>query len=413
LAGFSQEAGLPAELPTTPDLKGHEISFVFNTLFFLLSGFVALLMVVGFTMLEAGAVKQEHLGAVLLKNLGGFAACSIVFYLFGYHMLYSGTEGGWHGSFKMWQPEAASTITPENFPNLFASGSDWFFQMVLASLPALIVSGILAVRIKPLAYLTFSVLLAGLIYPTAASWLWGGGWLSTTGFSDFAGATLIHSLAGWCALSATILLGARKGRFEAMKKVRPHRNIGYIAFGTLLIWIGWLGYSGGSLLAMDSAADAADVSNIIVNTHLAACGGLVTAYLIHLLVYRKHYHTAVVLSGAIGGLVSISAEPLLPSPSMALLIGSIGGVVVIMLSELLRTLKIDDVTGGIPAHLGCGIWGTLAVPLSNGDAKLIDQVIGMMSVAGYAISISLVLWLIIGFSLGLRIKNEHELIFYS
>ncbi len=409
---FADAAALPPELPLAADGKSTEIQFIFNTLLFLFSGITALMVVVGFTLLEAGSVKQQHLSAALMKNLLGYALCGIAFYAVGYHLLFTGVEGGWHGTFMPWKPEDASTVASENFVFRYAASSEWFFQMVLASFTVLIVSGVLAVRVRLEAYLIFCALLAGVIYPVANSWVWGGGWLAALNYFDFAGASVIHTLAGWCALTATLIIGPRKGRFEAANKPRPHRNLGFLALGTMLLWIGFLGYTGGSQLVFGSAADAADVSNIIVNTNLAACGGLLTAWLLHHVFYR-HKNSALVLSGAIGGLVSIAAEPLVPPPYMALLIGAVGGGVVILFSELLRVLRIDDVTGGLPVHLGCGIWGTLAVSFTNPAATFLDQLIGLVAISLFAAFVSAIIWMVLAFTLGIRITDEAQLARYS
>ncbi len=282
--------------------------------------------------------------------------------------------------------------------------------MVFVATAASIVSGTLAERIKLWGFLAFVVILTGLIYPIQGSWQWGGGWLSEAGFSDFAGSTLVHSVGGWAALVGAIMLGARAGKYSADGRVNPIQgsSMPLATLGTFILWLGWFGFNGGSQLALGSAIDAASVANIFVNTNMAAAAGVVAAMVATQVLYGK-VDLTMALNGAIGGLVSITAEPLTPSIPMAMLIGAIGGVLVVVSVPLLDKLKIDDVVGAIPAHLVCGIWGTMAVPLTNTGTSFGTQALGVVSIGAFAVIASLIGWTIIKYTIGIRVSEEEEL----
>ena len=274
---------------------------------------------------------------------------------------------------------------------------------------ASIVSGTLAERIKLWPFLAFTVILTGFIYPIAGSWQWGAGWLSVMGFSDFAGSTLVHSVGGWAALAGALLLGARKGRFTADGRgvAMPGSSIPLATLGTFILWLGWFGFNGASQLAMGTINDVSDVSRIFANTNLAAAGGVV-ATLILLQVIYKRVDVTMVLNGALAGLVSITAEPLQPSPLSAILIGAVGGVIVVFAVPLLDKLKIDDVVGAIPVHLLAGIWGTMAVPLTNAETSFSVQLIGVLAYGVFTFVVSLVVWAILKAVMGIRVSEEEE-----
>ena len=281
--------------------------------------------------------------------------------------------------------------------------------MVFVATAASIVSGTLAERVRVWPFLLFTAVLTGIIYPITGSWQWGGGWLSELGFSDFAGSTLVHSVGGWAALAGAILLGARAGKFGPRGEVHPMlgSSLPLATLGTLILWLGWFGFNGGSQLALGSAADAVAIANIYVNTNLAAAGGVVAAMALTQIMYRK-IDLTMVLNGAIAGLVSITAEPLAPSPGLAILIGAVGGVLVVLAVPLLYKLQIDDVVGAVPAHLVAGIWGTIAVPISNPDTAFCTQLIGIVAVGAFTFVASLIVWSILKATVGIRITDEDE-----
>ncbi len=382
-----------------------EVGFIFNTFLFLVCGFLVMFMAAGFAMLESGMVTSKSVSVICAKNIGLFSIAGIMFWMVGYNLAYGIPEGGYIGSFTPWS-DASSVDTG------YADGSDWYFQMVFCATTVSIVSGTLAERIKLWPFFLFAAILSGIIYPIVMGWQWGGGWLAAAGFSDFAGSTLVHSTGGAAALAGAILLGARTGRFDksgAAKPMKPFAasSVPLVTVGVFILWLGWFGFNGGSQLAMGTFDDAVAVSNIFINTNLAACGGVLAAGAVTRLMAGK---TDVIqmLNGAIGGLVAITAEPLMPSPLAAILIGAIGGLIVVFGTKLLFSLKIDDVVGAIPAHLFAGVWGTLAVPLTNGDASFGAQLLGVISINAFVFIVSLVVWGIMKGTMGIRLSKEAE-----
>jgi ammonium transporter, Amt family len=275
---------------------------------------------------------------------------------------------------------------------------------------ASIVSGALAERIKLWPFLIFVIILTSIIYPLQASWKWGGGFLDGMGFLDFAGSTVVHSVGGWAALAGALILGPRLGKYGKDGKINPMpgSNLALATLGTFILWLGWFGFNGGSQLAMGSIGDVADVSRIFANTNAAAAGGSIVALILTQVLYKKPDLT-MVLNGALAGLVSITAEPLTPSLGMATIIGGIGGVIVVFGVPFLDKLKIDDVVGAIPVHLFAGIWGTIAVVLTNGDASFGTQIISIVIVGVFAFVTSAVVWMILKGVMGLRVDEEAEL----
>ena len=301
--------------PAAAAVEG-ETAFVFNTLLFLLMGFLVMWMAAGFAMLESGMVRSKNVATICLKNIVLYSIAGITFYLIGYNLMYTVDTGGYLGSISIWSADDTAFLseTPDfGEGDTYASKSDWFFQMVFVATAASIVSGTLAERIKLWSFLAFVVILTAIIYPIQGSWQWGGGWLAEAGFSDFAGSTLVHSVGGWAALIGALFLGARKGRFtsDGTSTPMPGSSMALATLGTFVLWLGWFGFNGGSQLALGSAANAIDISAIFVNTNMAAAGGVVAAMVFTQLVFGK-VDLTIVLNGAIGGLVSITAEPLTP-----------------------------------------------------------------------------------------------------
>jgi len=388
-----------------------ETQFIFNTLSFLVHGFLVMWMAAGFAMLEAGLVRKRSVGTQLLKNIAIYSVAGILFYLIGYNLMYDGVDGGFFGSFSIWSADDSAALAEQSaeLAGGYAASSDWFFQMVFVATAASIVSGTLAERVRVWPFLLFTAVLTGILYPITGSWQWGGGWLSELGFSDFAGSTLVHSVGGWAALAGAILLGARKGKFGPGGQVYPMlgSSLPLATLGTFILWLGWFGFNGGSQLAMGSAADAVAIANIYVNTNLAAAGGVVASMALTQLMYKK-IDLTMVLNGAIAGLVAITAEPLAPSPGLAIVIGAVGGVLAVFAVPLLYKLRIDDVVGAIPAHLVAGIWGTIAVPISNPDTSFSMQLIGIVAIGAFTFIASLVIWSILKGTVGIRITDEDE-----
>jgi Amt family ammonium transporter len=386
-----------------------EVAFIFNSLLFLIGGFLVMFMAAGFAMLEAGMVRKKSVGTQCLKNISLYSIAGLMYYIIGYNLMYSGVDGGYLGSFAMFSWEADAVVEAGDFSNGYAAASDWFFQMVFVATAASIVSGTLAERIKIWPFLAFVVVLTAIIYPIAGSWQWGGGWLSEMGFSDFAGSTIVHSVGGWAALAGALLLGPRRGKYGRDGVVNPMvaSSLPLVTLGTFILWLGWFGFNGASQLAMGSGADVAAIARIFANTNLAAAGGVVAAMIVCQLIYKK-IDLTLVLNGAIGGLVAITAEPLAPGGITAMLIGGVGGVLVVLTVPLLDKFKIDDVVGAIPAHLVCGIFGTMIVPLTNADASYGMQLVGVLAYGAFTFVASLVVWGILKSTVGIRIDQEDE-----
>ncbi len=382
-----------------------EVQAIFNSLLFLMCGFMVMFMAAGFAMLESGMVTSKSVSVICAKNIGLYSIAGIMFWLFGYNLAYGIPEGGYIGTFTPWS-DASSVETG------YADGSDWYFQMVFCATTVSICSGAMAERVKLWPFFLFAAILAGIIYPIVMGWQWGGGWLAELGFSDFAGSTLVHSTGGAAALAGIMLLGSRAGRFDSKGEARAMKpfaasSIPLVTIGVFILWLGWFGFNGGSQLAIGTFDDAVAVSGIFINTNLAACGGVMAAAIITRLMYGK---TDVVqmLNGAIGGLVAVTAEPLAPTPLAAIFIGAIGGLIVVFGTKLLFSFKLDDVVGAIPAHMFAGIWGTLAVPLTNTDANFSAQIIGVLSINIFVFVVSYIVFSIMKATFGIRLSKEAE-----
>jgi len=382
-----------------------EVQYIFNTLLFLISGVLVMWMAAGFAMLESGLVTSKSVSAICAKNIGLYSIAGLMFWVVGYNLAYGIPEGGYIGSFTAWS-DASSIDTG------YSDGSDWFFQMVFCATTVSIVSGTLAERIKIWPFFLFAAILTGFIYPIEMGWQWGGGWLSAIGFSDFAGSTLVHAAGGAAALAGAIVLGPRIGRFGAKGEVKPLEpfaasSVPLATLGVFILWMGWFGFNGGSQLAAGTLEDITSVATIFINTNIAAAGGVMTAAILSRLIGGKT-DVILMLNGAIAGLVAITAEPLAPSPLLAIVIGSIGGAIMFFSTKLLFSLKIDDVVGAIPAHFFAGIWGTLAVPMSNSDTNFSSQFIGVLAVTIFVFIVSLIVWKILAATTGIRISKDAE-----
>ena len=383
-----------------------EVSFIFNTLLFLICGFLVFFMAAGFAMLESGMVTSKSVSVICAKNIGLISISGVMFWMFGYNLAYGIPEGGYIGNFIPWS-DSSSVETG------YSDGSDWYFQMVFCATTVSIVSGAMAERIKLWPFFLFAAILSGIIYPIVMGWQWGGGWLASIGFSDFAGSTLVHSTGGAAALAGAIIIGPRLGRFTKSGAPAPLKpfaasSIPLVTLGVFVLWLGWFGFNGGSQLAMGTADDAIAVSTIFINTFLAGAGGVIAAAIVTRLNFGK---TDVVqmLNGCIGGLVAITAEPLMPTPFAAILIGAVGGVIVVYGTKLLFSLKIDDVVGAVPAHLFAGIWGTLIVPATNADTSFSTQLIGVLAVNIFVFIVAYIIWSIMKSTVGLRLSKEGEI----
>ena len=408
LVGLSQ----PAFAQEVPE---HGI-FILNSLLFLVGGFLVMFMACGFCMLEAGLVRSKNTSTQLTKNVALFSIAAIGYYLIGYNLMYPLGDWAADGVFSALFP-AIAVLEPVGVDasgaddlGYASTASDYFFQLMFCAATASIVSGTVAERIKLWPFLLFTFILTAFIYPLQASWKWGGGFLDAMGFLDFAGSTVVHSVGGWAALAGAIVLGARIGKYKDGRVIpMPGANLPLATLGTFILWLGWFGFNGGSQLAMGTIGDVADVSRIFANTNAAAAGGSLVALVLTQLLYKKADLT-MVLNGALAGLVSITAEPLTPTLGQATLIGGFGGVIVVFVVPLLDKLKIDDVVGAIPVHLVAGIWGTIAVAITNTDASLSTQLVGIAIVGAFTFVISFIVWKIIDMIMGIRVSEEAEII---
>ena len=400
--------------PAAPSAGAADTAYIFNTLLFLVTGFLVMFMSAGFAMLEAGLVRSKNAAMQCLKNVALYSISGIMFWVVGYNLMYLNVDtanniqalANYMGTFSMKViPDPASDAGD------YAAASDWFFQMVFCATTASIVSGTIAERMRLWPFLIFTVFLTGFLYPITGSWEWGAGWLDDMGFSDFAGSTLVHSVGGWAALSGALVVGARAGKYGTGGAIHPMpgSSIPLATLGTLILWLGWFGFNGGSQLALGTITDASSVARIFVNTNTAAASGVIVCILLTQIFYRK-VDVTMALNGALAGLVSITAEPLTPTMAQAAMIGGIGGVLVVVFVPLLDKMRIDDVVGAIPVHLVCGIWGTLIVPLSNTDATYYTQLVGIGAIGATAFVSSLIVWLILAAVVGLRATPEEEAI---
>ena len=395
---------------------GAEAQFVANTFSFLIWGALVMWMCAGFTMLEAGSVRTKNASVICMKNIGLYSIAGLAYYLIGYNLMYVDV-GSYIGSISLLLGTAADEVallggdegaTAAVIENGYATRSDWFFQMVFVATAASVVSGALAERVKLWTFLAFTALLTGIIYPIVGAWTWGGGWLDQMGFKDFAGSTIVHSTGGWAALAGILIIGARQGKFrpDGSVKATPPSNVPSVTLGVLILWLGWFGFNGGSQLALAGALDAVAMSNVIVNTNLAAAAGVIAAMAISRPLFGR-VDILVVLNGAIAGLVSITAGPDMTDHYWAVIIGAIGGIVCSAGLKLLEFLKLDDVVGAVPAHLFAGVWGTLAVCIASGGS-FVPQLVGIVAIGVFAFGVSILLWLALDKLMGARVSAEVE-----
>ena len=390
-----------------------ELSYALDTFYFLVCGALVMWMAAGFTMLESGLVRAKNTAEILTKNIGLYSIACIMYMLCGYSIMYPGAyEGG------VFQSLLAIDILGKNDNTVeavlagdsyYSNLSDFFFQVVFVATAMSIVSGAVAERMKLWSFFLFTVVLTGFIYPVQGFWKWGSGWLNELGFLDFAGSGVVHLCGAAAALAGVLLLGARKGKYSPSGQINaiPGCNMPLAALGTLILWLGWFGFNGGSELKLSDVGEANSVALVFVNTNMAAAGGLVFALLLARLWFGKADLT-MALNGALAGLVAITAEPLTPAPLAATLIGAVGGLIVVASIVLLDKLRIDDPVGAISVHGVVGIWGLLAVCFTNGDAKLWVQLVGMLSIFAWVFVTSLAVWFVIKKTIGIRVSAEEE-----
>jgi len=390
-----------------------QTKYALDTFYFLVMGAFVMWMAAGFSMLEAGLVRSKNTAEILTKNIVLYSIACIMYMLVGYNIMYGdaisslipGVSFGLGGD-----NEAAAVLAGGEDAPYYSNLSDFFFQVVFVATAMSIVSGAVAERMKLWAFFAFAIVFTGLIYPVEGMWKWGGGFLDQAGFLDFAGSGVVHMAGAAAALAGVLLLGARKGKYGKDGSVNaiPGANLPMATLGTFILWMGWFGFNGGSELKVSDIAEANATAMVFVNTNMAAAGGCVAALLIARLWFGKADLT-MALNGALAGLVSITAEPLTPSPELATLIGALGGVLVVASIITLDTkFKLDDPVGAISVHGVVGIWGLLAVCLSNPDATLTAQLLGIGVIFAWAFATSFVVWFIIKAIVGIRVSEEEE-----
>lgn len=392
------------------------LRYALDTLYFLLCGALVMWMAAGFAMLEAGLVRSKNTTEILTKNIALYSVACVMYLVVGYNLMYPGDGNGIVPDLSFFlgmdnDPAAVLQTNPDEWydSDYYSSRADFFFQVVFVATAMSIVSGAVAERMKLWPFLFFCIVMTGFIYPIQGYWKWGGGWLDGIGFSDFAGSGVVHLCGAAAALAGVLLLGPRKGKYGKDGKVNaiPGANLPLATLGTLILWLGWFGFNGGSELIVSNVTEANAVAAVFVNTNAAAAGGVLAALIVARL-YLTKADLTMTLNGAIAGLVAITAEPLTPSPLMATLIGAIGGALVVFSVVLLDRLKVDDPVGAISAHGSAGIWGLLAVPLTNPDANFSSQLIGLVAIFAWTFFASGLVWGILRATLGIRVSEEEE-----
>ena len=389
-----------------------ELSYALDTFYFLMSGALVMWMAAGFAMLEAGLVRAKNTTEILTKNVALYSIACIMYLLVGYNIMYGDSINSFIPgiSFLLGEDNStASVLAGGDDAPYYSTMSDFFFQVVFVATAMSIVSGAVAERMKLWAFLVFAIVMTGFIYPVQGFWKWGGGFLDQLGFLDFAGSGVVHLTGAAAALAGVLLLGARKGKYGPKGEVHaiPGANMPLATLGTFILWLGWFGFNGGSELKVSNVEEANAVALVFVNTNAAAAAGLVAALITARIRFGKSDLT-MALNGALAGLVAITAEPLTPSPGLASLIGAIGGILVVFSITTLDKLKIDDPVGAISVHGVVGIWGLLAVTLSNGDATLTAQLIGIGVIFAWVFISSLIVWGVIKMIMGIRVSEEEE-----
>ncbi|MBF0659336.1 ammonium transporter [Psychrobacter sp. NG25] len=395
-----------------------ELQYALDTFYFLICGALVMWMAAGFTMLEAGLVRSKNTVEILTKNVALFATASIMYMVCGYAIMYGGDlflSGIAGGDTLVEDALAASAENGFGGDSVYSAASDFFFQVVFVATCMSIVSGAVAERMKLWSFLLFAVVMTGVIYPLEGSWTWGGNDvfgmfnLGDMGFSDFAGSGIVHMAGAAAALAGVLLLGARKGKYGPNGEIRaiPGANLPLAALGTLILWMGWFGFNGGSVLKLGDIASANSVAMVFLNTNAAAAGGAIGALIIARIIFGKADLT-MLLNGALAGLVAITAEPSTPSALQATLFGVIAGVIVVLSILALDKIKIDDPVGAISVHGVVGLFGLLIVPITNPAASFVGQIAGAATIFVWVFGASLIVWAIIKAVIGLRISEEDE-----
>ncbi len=392
-----------------------ELAYALDTFYFLVMGALVMWMAAGFTMLESGLVRAKNTAEILTKNVGLYSIACIMYMLCGYALMYPGdVAGSVFGNLSAIgiltsSDNAAADVIASGGDTYYSNLSDFFFQVVFVATAMSIVSGAVAERMKLWSFFAFAVVLTGFIYPIQGFWKWGGGFLDGLGFLDFAGSGVVHLCGAAAALAGVLLLGARKGKYTKDGQINaiPGCNLPLAALGTLILWLGWFGFNGGSELKVSDVGEANAVALVFVNTNMAAAGGLVFALLLSRLWFGKADLT-MALNGALAGLVSITAEPLTPAPLTATLIGAVGGLLVVASIVTLDKLRIDDPVGAISVHGVVGMWGLIAVVFTNDDATLVAQLIGLVTIFAWVFITSFIVWFILKATVGIRVSEEEE-----
>ena len=381
-----------------------QLAYAVDTFYFLVMGALVMFMAPGFAMLEAGMVRAKNTSEILTKNVALFSIACVMYLLIGYNIMYDPA-----GTFLIGAENTVAEVLESEGEVYYSARSDFFFQVVFVATAMSIISGAVAERIKLWSFLLFSVVMTGFIYPFQGSWSWGGGFLSDAGFVDFAGSGIVHMCGAAAALAGVILLGPRAGKYSEDGTINPIKgsNMPLATLGTFILWFGWFGFNGGSELKLSNIDEANAVAQVFVNTNMAAAGGLIAAMLASKLFFGKADIT-MALNGALAGLVSITAEPLSGTNIESMLIGAVGGVIVVGSITFLDKIKIDDPVGAISVHGTCGIWGLLAVLITSSDATLVGQLTGLGAIFGFTFVASLIVWLIIKVTMGIRISEDEE-----
>ena len=381
-----------------------QLAYAVDTFYFLVMGALVMFMAPGFAMLEAGMVRAKNTSEILTKNVALFSIACVMYLLIGYNIMYDPA-----GTFLIGAENTVAEVLESEGEVYYSARSDFFFQVVFVATAMSIISGAVAERIKLWSFLLFAVVMTGFIYPLQGSWSWGGGFLSDAGFVDFAGSGIVHMCGAAAALAGVILLGPRAGKYSDDGTINPIKgsNMPLATLGTFILWFGWFGFNGGSELKLSNIDEANAVAQVFVNTNMAAAGGLIAAMLASKLFFGKADIT-MALNGALAGLVSITAEPLSGTNIESMLIGAVGGVIVVGSITFLDKIKIDDPVGAISVHGTCGIWGLLAVLITSSDATLVGQLTGLGAIFGFTFVASLIVWLIIKVTMGIRISEDEE-----
>lgn len=395
-----------------------ELQYAMDTFYFLVCGALVMWMAAGFSMLEAGLVRAKNTTEILTKNVALFAVSCTMYLVCGYAIMYgggyflSGIAGG-----DTLVADALASKAEEGFDggSVYSGASDFFFQVVFVATAMSIVSGAVAERMKLWAFLAFAVVMTGFIYPMEGAWTWGGAsvfglyTLGDLGFSDFAGSGIVHMAGASAALAGVILLGARKGKYAADGTARaiPGANLPLATLGMFILWMGWFGFNGGSVLKLADVANSNAVAMVFLNTNAAASGGLIAALITARLLFGKADLT-MALNGALAGLVAITAEPSTPTALTATIFGGLGGVLVVFSIILLDKLKIDDPVGAISVHGTCGLLGLLLVPITNGGSSFSGQIIGALTIFIWVFVTSFIVWMVLKAVIGIRVTEEEE-----